>query len=174
MAGKLFIFSVVVLSAALVATCVLLAAPWLPRGGLPYLAVLPWVLISICSAGRGETPPTGTIPAGSGRPQQHCRDGSSERGWEPVRVIAGLRSRRAGTIFGSHQVAATMAYLNTMVLRGAAPRRRAKKHTAPRVGLKCPACFVVGSRRLIIQSRLDPPSRIRDISGPSHSRPLPG
>ena len=67
-----------------------------------------------------------------------------------------------------------MAYLNTMVLRGAAPRRRAKKHAAPRVGLKCPACFVVGFRRLIIKSRLDPPPRIRDISDPSQSQPLLG
>ena len=58
------------------------------------------------------------------------------------------------------------------------PRSRAaeggKKHAALRVGLKCPACFVVGSRRLIIQSQLDPPPRIRDISDPSQSRPLLG
>ena len=42
------------------------------------------------------------------------------------------------------------------------------------VGLKYPVCFVVGSRRLIIQSRLDPPPRIRGISDPSQSRPLLG
>ena len=42
------------------------------------------------------------------------------------------------------------------------------------VGLKYPVCFVVGSRRLIIQSRLDPPPRIRGISAPSQSRPLLG
>ena len=42
------------------------------------------------------------------------------------------------------------------------------------VALKCPVCFVVGSRRLIIQSRLDPPPRIRAISEPSQSRPLLG
>ena len=95
-------------------------------------------------------------------------------GREPVRVIAGLRSRRAGMIFGHRQEAATMAYLTRMVLRGAAPQRGAKKHAALRVGLKCPVCFVVGSRRLIIKSRLDPPSRIRDISDPSQSRPLLG
>ena len=46
MAGKLFILTVAALLAALVATCVLVAAPWLPRGGLPYLAAVPWVLIS--------------------------------------------------------------------------------------------------------------------------------
>ncbi len=40
------------------------------------------------------------------------------------------------------------------------------------VGLKRPACFVVGSCRLIIQSRLDPPPRIRGISAPSQCRPL--
>ena len=42
------------------------------------------------------------------------------------------------------------------------------------VGLKCRVSFVVGSRRLIIQSRLDPPPRIRAISDPSQSRPLLG
>ncbi len=42
------------------------------------------------------------------------------------------------------------------------------------MGLKCPVCFVVGSRRLIIKSRLNPPPRIRDISDPSQSRPLLG
>ena len=67
-----------------------------------------------------------------------------------------------------------MAYLTRMVLRGAAPQRGAKKHAALRVGLKCPVCFVVGSRRLIIESRLNPPPRIRDISDPSQSRPLLG
>ena len=77
-------------------------------------------------------------------------------------------------IFGSPQEAATMAYLKWMVLRGAAPQRGAKKHAALRVGLKCPVCFVVGSRRLISKSRLDPPPRIRDISDPSQSRPLLG
>ena len=67
-----------------------------------------------------------------------------------------------------------MAYLPGMVLRGAAPQRGAKKYAALRVGLKYPVCFVVGSRRLIIQSRLDPPLRIRDISDSSQSRPLLG
>ena len=42
------------------------------------------------------------------------------------------------------------------------------------VALKSPVSFVVGSRRLIIQSRLDPPPRIRGISDPSQSRPLLG
>ncbi len=42
------------------------------------------------------------------------------------------------------------------------------------VGLKCRVPFVVGSRRLIIQSRLDPSPRIRGISNPSQSRPLLG
>jgi hypothetical protein len=79
-----------------------------------------------------------------------------------------------GVIFGIHQAAATMAYLTRMVLRGAAPQREAKKHTALRVGLKYPVCFVVGSRRLIIKSRLDPPPHIRDISAPSQSWPLLG
>ena len=47
--------------------------------------------------------------------------------------------------------------------------------TPPRgVSLKCPVCFVVGSRRLIIKSRLDPPACIWDISDPSQSRPLLG
>ena len=77
-------------------------------------------------------------------------------------------------IFGFHQEAATMEYLTRMVLRGAAPQREAKKHTALRVGLKYPVCFVVGSRRLIIKSRLDPPPHIRDISAPSQSWPLLG
>ncbi len=56
------------------------------------------------------------------------------------------------------------------------PRRRGGPKSTPpcRVGLKCPACFVVGSRRLIFQSRLNPPPRIRDISDPSQSRPLLG
>ena len=44
-----------------------------------------------------------------------------------------------------------MAYLTLMVLRGAAPQRGAKKHAALRVGLKCPVCFVVGSRRLVFR-----------------------
>ena len=77
-------------------------------------------------------------------------------------------------IFDFHQEAATMAYLTRTVLRGAAPQRGAKKHAALRVGLKCPVCFVVGSRRLVIESRLDPPSRIRDISDPPQSRRLLG
>ena len=42
------------------------------------------------------------------------------------------------------------------------------------VGMKGPVCFVVGSRRLIIQSRFDPPPRIQHISAPSQSRPLLG
>ena len=42
------------------------------------------------------------------------------------------------------------------------------------VALKCPVSFVVGSCRLIIQSRLDPSPRIRGISNPSQSRPLLG
>ena len=90
MAGKLFIFGAAAPLAALVAACVLLAAPWLPRGGLPYLAAVPWLLISICSPGCGETSPTGTVPAGPGWPQQHCRGRSSERGQ------AGFRRRHSG------------------------------------------------------------------------------
>ncbi len=42
------------------------------------------------------------------------------------------------------------------------------------VGLKCPVSFVAISRRLIIQSGLDPPPRIRAISDPSQSRQLLG
>ena len=95
--------------------------------------------------------------------------------WEPVQVIAGLRSRRAPGIFGTPQVAVTMAHL--MQMASVKPRRRegGQKSMPPcGVALKWPVSFVVGSRRLIIQSRLDSPTRIRAISDPSQSRPLLG
>ena len=45
-----------------------------------------------------------------------------------------------------------MAYLNTMVLRGAAPRRGAKKHAAPR-GIGANLKF--GRRRLFLEKAVN-------------------
>ena len=52
--------------------------------------------------------------------------------------MAGLRSRRTPGIFGTPQIAVTMAYLMRMVRRGAAPQRGAKKHAALRGGAEMP------------------------------------
>ncbi len=85
---------------------------------------------------------------------------------------------RAGNFWhssiGIPHVAVAPAYLTKMVLRGSAPQRRPKSMPPCGVSLKWLVCFVVESRRLIIQSRLDSPPRIRDISDPSQSRPLLG